>query len=223
MIVLEPSRPRSSSPASHHLHSLPPTAEKKWGGLKGFVWGTDDRNYRECPDDGALTGLLFGPLLSASLLLTTLQQKKVPSLESALPKGWLVESPLVLPSSTLETDRTAATLDAILKSRRSMLSLSTVVTLVLLFQLLLSRRAEMSAIFSTDPPLPPTTPGKMSKAHHTRVTDKEKERGRWVPKSEWRRTAWVVGLSFAATIVLGCLKVAFGYWNSPLWRGSFPS
>lgn len=224
--MTEGSRQRSGSPGhAQHGATAATSTSKSYGGLKGHVWGTDDRNYRECSDDGAVTGLLFGPLVSGSLLLTTLRQRKEGIVTSALPDNWLVEAPLVLPTSTPVADRAKAVLEALTKSRRSMLSLSTVVTLVLLLQLLLSRRAEMALIFKSEAAASVVaTPGaKPSKSHHGRSKDAEKDKERdrwWVPRNEWTRTIRVVGLAFAATIVLGSLKAVFGYWNSPLWRGA---
>lgn len=226
-LLTEGSRQRSGSPGQTQSGSAGSShaPSEVWDGLKGHVWGTDDRNYRECPDDGAVTGLLFGPLISGSLLLTTLRQRKRGNIASALPDGWLVETPLILPSTTPAVDRANAALEALMKSRRSMLSLSTVVTLVLLLQLLLSRRAEMALILKRESAVPSLAVSgvKASKGHYGRGKDAERDKERerwWVPRNEWTRTIRVVGLAFAATIVLGSLKAAFGYWNSPLWRGA---
>jgi dolichol kinase len=226
-LLTEGSRQRSGSPGHTQPGAPAPSPPSRArGGLKGHVWGTDDRNYRECSDDGAVTGLLFGPLVSGSLLLTTLRQRKQSAIAFALPNNWLVEAPLVLPSSTPAADRAIAALEALTKSRRSMLSLSTVVTLVLLLQLLLSRRAEMALVFKQEgaPSAAVAVPSaKHPKGHHSRgkEAERDKERERWwVPRNEWTRTVRVVGLAFAATTVLGSLKAVFGYWNSPLWRGA---
>lgn len=221
--------------ATHSTPSpLPPTISKSTHspahpGTKGFVWGTDDRNYRDCPDDGALTALLFGPLASASLLLTTLRQLSNSNITNALPAGWLVEQPLVLPappsSSLITADLTAAphaALEALAKSRRSLLSLSTVISLVLLLHLLLSRTREKQHISMAVAGISADSPP-VRRTGRTGEKPIETKTLHWVPKSEWRRTGSVVGLAFGVSLFLGVLQGFMGHFGVLLWNRSFPS
>jgi len=204
-------------------------------GSRGFVWGTDGRDYRESRDDGALTALLFGPLLAVSLLITTLRQLDAPSLDSALPsKSWLVEPPMILLSQpSLDGSTTTAAkggsplhariaLEALAKSRRSMVSLSTVIATVVLISLIASRWAEVvHARRGSD-----ATEVVGGEGTTRASNQKEKEREKWwLPKSEWKRTGRVTIFSFAVSFLMGWLKAGMKRWDCPIWEGepSFPS
>lgn len=206
-------------------------------GSRGFVWGTDGRDYRESADDGALTALLSGPLLSVALLITTLRQLASPSLESALPtSSWLVEPPLILLTKISADGSTTAAategsphhsrlaLEALAKSRRSMVSLSTLVALVVLISLVSSRWAESvharrtkdtsengsSLGLVVDGATVPSRPS----------TPREREREKWwLPKSEWKRTGSVTVFSFAVSFAMGWLKGGLQYFEFPIWQG----
>lgn len=193
-------------------------------GSKGFVWGTDDRDYRDEPDDGALISFLFGPLLAASLLLTTLRQLEQPTLSSSLPRDWFVESPLIVPPSfeassaslgasavstlVVEDMNPRIALEALAKSRRSMLSLSSVIAVVLLLQLLFSRWAE--AVHAKKK-------GALVGGERDGVAVGLPGEKWWLPRSEWKRTGSVVSFGLAVSIGLGCIKAGFERWSIPVW------
>ncbi|CDZ97349.1 dolichol kinase [Phaffia rhodozyma] len=227
------SRHRAHSP-SRETHNLHPSSKSTfssatYAGLQGFVWGTDERNYRDCPDDGALIALLFGPLLSASLLLSTLHQLSNDKLTFALPAGWLIEPPVVLSVNTsaplspcaVLTSNPRTALEALAKSRRSLVSLSTVISLVLLLHLLLSRRREQQHLLKSS--INQSVPGGVTESHPSRRIGKFSEKGsetklsHWVPKSEWRRTGSVVALAFGVSLFLGILQGFMSHFGIFLW------
>jgi dolichol kinase len=140
---------------------------------------------------------------------------------SALPSGWLVEEPLTIPS-TLSTpvsistnplpsaDTARIALEALAKSRRSMLSLASIMTVVVLLQLLFSRWAE---------------------AVHARKKLEDWEGANpngsavggekwWLPRSEWKRTGSVVSFALAVSASMACLKVALRHFEVPIWTST---
>ncbi|KAF8802541.1 hypothetical protein BYT27DRAFT_7341419 [Phlegmacium glaucopus] len=93
----------------------------------GYVWMSVPKNYRESSDDGILTGLLLGPLIASSLLLSSLKQMSDGT--TVLPAGWLIETPVSLENSH---NRLSAS-QAVLLSRYSLVDLSTFCSTMLLF------------------------------------------------------------------------------------------
>lgn len=186
-------------------------------GDRGCTWGTEAREYRydslcklpltirECVDDGVLFALLLGPLVAAALLhaaLTTLASAP----GSALPGGWMIEPPLVLPSTPIrrvaglpilpQTDAIRA-LSALATSRRNLVQLFTLCAFVLLVHLSCSLRLEV----------------KLSKM------DGVDGGTYWLRRGEWRRNGSAVGFSLLVTG--GCLvvKVLTAYVNRGVWSG----
>lgn len=198
-------RPHGVTAQTHSFSSAisPPTSPAK-AEAKDFIWGTDARDYRECPDDGALMALLFGPLVSSSLLITTLRQLAAPPSTSALPSPWLVEPPMTLSrESPAVLSVTQVALEALARSRRSMLSMSSLLTVVLLLSLLCSRGIATIQAVTT--------------SHNGAA---RRERDKWgLPKSEWKRTGWVVACAFAISTFMGALKLLLEGMNSSLWQG----
>jgi len=82
---------------------------------------------RESSDDGILTGLLLGPLIASSLLLSSLKQMSGGA--TVLPAGWLIETPVALENSHTRMSPS----QAILLSRYSLVDLSTLCSTILLF------------------------------------------------------------------------------------------
>ncbi|CAO1614031.1 unnamed protein product [Sympodiomycopsis kandeliae] len=120
----------------------------------GKIWSTDARSYRSSDDDGAMCGLLLGPLLAASLLITSLDRPGVESTISRSPDGqplsnppWLVESPVrilgdINPFRFLEaTDSTALAL-----SRSTLLSLQTLLSIIFLSHLIATKYTTRRAL-----------------------------------------------------------------------------
>lgn len=113
----------------------------------GYVWMTVPKNYRlaltSCLwvlhylnvcrgslDDGVLTGLLLGPLITCACLYT--------SLKSPPRKGWLIEDAPTLNRS----DNFYSAPEALVLSRRQLLQQTTLCSFILLMHLVVSRKAE---------------------------------------------------------------------------------
>lgn len=161
---------------------------------------------RECTDDGVLFALLLGPLVAAALLhaaLSTLTSQP----ESALPHGWLIERPLVLPMTSIRhvagmlpiasTDVTKA-LSALATSRRNLVQLFTLCSFVLLVQLAWSLRLEI----------------KLNK-------DVEGFDGGtyWLRRGELRRSSSAVGFGFLVTGGCVVVKIVTPYIGRGVWSG----
>ncbi|KAG8746603.1 hypothetical protein FRC12_014248 [Ceratobasidium sp. 428] len=59
---------------------------------RGYVWMTDEKNYRECTDNGETTAALLGPLIAASGLYTSM----LPPSSLPFTKSWYMEPALPL-------------------------------------------------------------------------------------------------------------------------------
>jgi dolichol kinase len=82
--------------------------------------------YRESSDDGILTGLLFGPLITVTLLCSSLRQAgKVSNSFSLLPASWRIETPARLSSSM-------SVLEAVTSARYNAVNLATLCSSILL-------------------------------------------------------------------------------------------
>ncbi|KAK7032860.1 dolichol kinase [Favolaschia claudopus] len=97
----------------------------------GFIWMSVPKNYRDSSDDGILTALLMGPLISAALLCTALH-----SPEGVLPPNWSIEPPLSLPVRNTRALPAAA---ALIRARYNLISLSTLTSAILLLHVCASR------------------------------------------------------------------------------------
>jgi dolichol kinase len=213
---------------------------------KGCVWGTQEREYRyvivfagepfgslgsrECLDDGVLFALLLAPLVSAAMLHSSFVQLINDPIQATL-DGWMIESPLVLPSTPIRlppshfklsiphTDAIKA-LSALATSRRNLVQLFTLCSFVLLVQLSWSIRLEKT--LAKKQALSPVLQGGNTTA--TGFTGAEgfglSPSGiYWLKKGEWRRNLSVVGMAFVVTA--GCLvvKVATAYIGHGVWSG----
>ncbi|KAJ4480082.1 hypothetical protein J3R30DRAFT_3288561 [Lentinula aciculospora] len=92
----------------------------------GFVWMSVPRNYRESSDDGILTGLLFGPLVSSALLYSSLI---LPLSASPLPSSWRIEAPRLLSNAK----GSYSVVEALILSRYNLVDLSNLCSTILLF------------------------------------------------------------------------------------------
>ncbi|KAE9408409.1 hypothetical protein BT96DRAFT_954008 [Gymnopus androsaceus JB14] len=92
----------------------------------GFIWMSVPKNYRDSSDDGILTGLLFGPLVSSALLYSALI---LPSSTNPLPSSWRIEAPFLL--NNLKGSYSA--LEALVLSRYNLVDLSNLCSTILLF------------------------------------------------------------------------------------------
>lgn len=105
----------------------------------GVIWATDERNYRPSGDDGAICGLLFGPLLAVTSLFTSLADQtsaRPASGDSLVFPPWRIESPQpILGSRSVPHPR----FSALTLSRCTLLSLQTLTATTLLAHLLATR------------------------------------------------------------------------------------
>lgn len=149
---------------------------------------------RDSADDGILTGLLGGPLIVTALLYLTIRWSQS-SGDAPLPSNWLIESPSVL--SNQEFPRTA--LDALLVTRRSLVSLSTFCSTILIVHVCASRITE---------------------ARHRRklkVPDGELSH---VPRKESRRGYLYILFTVSVTLWILCVKIALGEARLGIWQGA---
>ena len=193
---------------------------------RGCVWGTEEREYRECLDDGELFALLLAPLVAAALLHSALiQLSKNPS--TSVSKGWVIEDPQILPSTPIrflpgvEMRPTNAikALSALATSRKNLVQLFTLCSFVLLVQLAWSLRLEIklsktqssglgSAIMDRDNSdmNRPVTPGTY-----------------WLRKGELRRNLSVIAMAFLVTGGCIVVKIATAYIGRGVWSDMSPS
>lgn len=105
----------------------------------GTIWATDERNYRPCGDDGAICGLLLGPLLAFTCLVASLADQvdyRPASGDSLINPPWNIERPqLILGTRTVPHP----TFSALSLSRCSLLSLQTITSTTLLCHLLATK------------------------------------------------------------------------------------
>jgi dolichol kinase len=156
-------------------------------------WLTD-HTCRDAADDGILTGLLGGPLIVTALLYLTIQWSQL-SADPPLPANWLIETPTVL----LNEGSPETALDALLVSRRSLVSLSTFCSTILIVHVCASRITE---------------------ARHRRkikVPDGELSH---VPRKEARRGYLYVLFAVSVTLWILCVKIALAEAKLGIWQGT---
>ena len=147
---------------------------------------------RESRDDGIFTGLLLGPLIASGLLSFTIRQTShYPTLE-ALPKWWLMESPIVL--SNAIPSLTAS--EAVLVSRYNLVDLSTFCSTILLFHVCASRWLEGCYSKSGGKP--------------------EGERAS-VPRSEGRRALYYIFFTLTVSVAMLVLRIVLQKYGIGLW------
>lgn len=152
--------------------------------------------FRDCPDDGALTGLSFAPLISIALLFSSLRQATLPN-PTLLPLDWLIEAPRVLEHE----HRLLSALDALVLSRRSLVDYATLCSFILLAQIFSSSWYE----------------ARYRKARNV----PEGERGS-VPRSEARRTWTYWTYSYILTLVASFIRYVLASNNINLWQSECP-
>lgn len=141
-----------------------------------------DCGNRNSSDDGVLTALLLGPLVSSACLYSSLRSLAQSRLAIPLPSAWLVEAPLILEKGSV----VYTAVEAIALSRRNLLDQSTLCSFVLLVHLTASRSFEAR--------------------HRTKISTPEGERGS-VPRSESRRAY----LYIAFTLLVTAVTTGVGY------------
>lgn len=175
---------------------------------------------RECSDDGVLFSLLLGPLLASGLLHNAMQRLSSSTLR---PREWLIEKPLVLPSTPirpiggqllLPTDDVRA-LSALAISRRNLVQLFTLCSFVLLVHL--ARSLHLEKRLSKDSVQP------VSIGMEREASDSAKNSPGlgtyWLRRREWKRTRSVVGFAFLVTAGCIVVKIATAYIGRGVWSG----
>ncbi|KAJ1307558.1 hypothetical protein OPQ81_001655 [Rhizoctonia solani] len=87
----------------------------------GYIWMTDEKNYRECTDNGESTALLLGPLVVASALFAA----KYTTTSLPMADNWHMEGPLPLQGQPYHRE-------SLVSSRRALLQCTFLNTLLLL-------------------------------------------------------------------------------------------
>lgn len=151
------------------------------------IWATDHRNYRTCPEDGALNALLLPPLLACATLFSAIQDQAAGRSSArasgeALPNPpWLVEGPPVI----LSHDRKlAGGMTTLVVSRYSLVSTMCMTSTVLLCHLLATKWIRRPYEF---------------------------------PKSNWTKLRSFTAFSTVIAIALELVKDAAAYYGFPLW------
>jgi dolichol kinase len=207
------------------LRRISPTGHEEIPEPKGAVWGTEARDYRDCPDDGALFALLLAPLVAAGMLHASLDHLSAAP-DTPLPKEWNIESPLVLHSTPIRflqgitlfpTDAIRA-LSALATSRRNLVQLFTLCSFVLLVHLARSLHLEnkqaKAAGRSTSP-----VPGNGVSMERDLSGPNTTTGTYWLKRGEWKRTKSVVGFSFLVTVCCLGVKVVTALIGRGVWSG----
>jgi len=209
------------------LRRISPTGQEEVPEPKGAVWGTEARDYRDCPDDGALFALLLAPLVAAGMLHSSLDHLS-DAPDTPLPQGWNIESPVVLHSTPIRllqgmtlfpTDAIRA-LSALATSRRNLVQLFTLCSFVLLVHLARSLHLEnkqAKAVARSTSPIPGNP------SHHVSMerepSGPTSAGSYWLKRGEWKRTKSVVGFSFLVTICCLGVRVVTAFIGRGVWSG----
>ncbi|KAL5525875.1 hypothetical protein ACEPAG_7213 [Sanghuangporus baumii] len=157
----------------------------------GYIWMTVPKNYRDCTDDGVLTALLLGPLISLACLYGTSQRLlDAPSDDSLLP-SWLIEAP-----RTLRRPNAWNAIQSLYRSRHALVQLSSLTSSLLLVHLFSSRIYEGY--------------------HRSRKTVPVSERAS-VPRSEWLRSRLYISFSAMTSLAALAAKFTFVHFDIGIW------
>lgn len=137
-----------------------------------------------------ITGLLIGPLVAASLLYLALRAANTFPPGDVRPLRWLVEAPRVLGD-------TYSALEVLILSRRSLVSLSTFCSTILI--------VHAAASWLTE------------ERHRRKLPVPEGEVSS-VPRREGRRTYLYTLFSFSVTLWILCVRIAFKEMKLGIWQ-----
>jgi dolichol kinase len=151
-----------------------------------------DSFSRDSSDDGLLCALLLGPIISAAELYSSL--KSVVS-GKALPDTWLIEAPKVLSQSQNYLSANAA----LVLSRRNLVDLATLCSLLLLTHVCASWWAEAS---------------------QKRTGIPETERAS-VPRSEMQKAWLYASFSVMVSMTMFGIRMAMGEAGWGIWQREF--
>ncbi|KAH9902865.1 hypothetical protein C8Q73DRAFT_785494 [Cubamyces lactineus] len=154
---------------------------------------TVPKNYRNAQDDGILTGLLGGPLISAALLYIALRMRSMNPPGDPMPAGWLIEPPMTLPNSA----SFLTPLEAVLRSRRYLVSQSTFCATLLLVHVCASWVTE---------------------ARHQRKLVVPEGEVSSVPRKEGRRTYLYILFAISVTLWILCVRIALEEMRLGIWQ-----
>lgn len=160
----------------------------------------------ECIDDGAAFALLLGPLLAASMYYTS-WESLVKNPTQTRTSEWNVEPPRVLdltpsprdafngsiriPDNLDQRHPAILALTALCMSRQHAVHLTCLLSLILIFHAIWSRRQDL----------------KMLKSDSTNVGKEAIGGSKWIKLSEWRRSWAIISFSFIVTAFVVVLKV----------------
>ncbi|KLT40066.1 hypothetical protein CC85DRAFT_287856 [Cutaneotrichosporon oleaginosum] len=218
---------RERSSRRNSQHGLPSLLKEDDGpvgiGSRGCIWGTEEREYRECLDDGALFALLLSPLTAAAMLHGALTRLAAQPPKATLP-GWTIEQPLLIPSTPVrritdtipgvlapgaEGDAIRA-LSALATARRNLVQLFTLLSFVLLIQLTHSLRHEIK--------LTRTAPGSPTMSSGSESDTPMRPHGTfWLKRGEWRRNRSVIAFAFFVTGCCVVVKIGTAYIGRSVW------
>ncbi|SNX87634.1 related to SEC59 - Dolichol kinase [Melanopsichium pennsylvanicum] len=151
------------------------------------IWATDHRNYRACPEDGALNALLLPPLLACATLFSAIQDQAAgrssaqASGESLPNPPWLVEGPPVILS---HNRKLGGGMTALVVSRLSLVSTMCMTSTILLCHLLATKFIRRPHEF---------------------------------PKSNWVKLRSFTAFATVIAIALELIKDAAALYGFPLW------
>ena len=164
-----------------------------WVILGLVVWAMLNESFRNSQDDGILTGLLGGPLISAALLYISLNMSAADPPGDPMPAGWLIEPPMILPNVT----NPVTPLQALLFSRRYLVSQATFCATILL--------VHVCASWATE-------------ARHRRKLVVPEGEVSSVPRKESRRTYLYILFTVSVTLWILCVRIALKEARLGIWQ-----
>lgn len=192
----QPDRPASprfgEARDSRRTPILPPNSLSR-SSYFGFVWMTVPKNYRDSADDGVLTGLITGPLMSAGFLYLSENAAAVTPPTNPLPAAWQIEQPKVLSN----TQHPLTALDALLLSRRNLVNMATVCSTIVIVHVIASWMTE--------------------RRHRRKVQVPEGEVSS-VPRKEGRRTYLYALFSISVSLWVLCSRIALSEMRMGIWQ-----
>ena len=148
---------------------------------------------RDSTDDGVLTALLLGPLISLACLYGTSRRFATTPPDDSLLPSWLIEAP-----KTLRRPDAWDALRSLHRSRRALVQLSSLTSSLFLVHLFSSRIYEGY--------------------HRSLKTVPVSERAS-VPRSEWLRSRLYIGFSTLASLATLTVKAVFVHYRVGIWSG----
>jgi hypothetical protein len=177
----------------------------------GFIWMSVPKNYRyellagpesllvklltfrESDDDGLITGILLGPLLTSALLYSSIQRARRSPDESPLPAAWLIEAPINVSNPSHSAHET------LVLARLNLVNLATFCSSILLLHVCASWWFEARS--------------QSSRGDNTFVG----ERGS-VPRSEGKKISYYVIFTLGVSVGALCLRFLLAKSGAGIWQ-----